>query len=103
MWLIKLWPQLGFKLTVPTLVYGDDKACLALCASQQTTPMSKHIHISNCWVSEKVEDKELSFKYIASANNVSDILTKALFKPAFEELRSKMGLRELELGLDLET
>ena len=81
----------------PTLVYGDNKACLALCSSQQTTPMSKHIHIIHCWVSEKVDDKDISFQYISSANNVSDILIKALFKPAFEDLRSKMGLRGLEL------
>jgi transposase InsO family protein len=103
MWLRKLWPQLGFQLTGPTLVYGDNKACLALCASQQTTPMSKHIHIIHMWVSEKVEDKELVFKYITSSNNVADILTKALFKPAFEELRTKMGLRRLELEMEMET
>ena len=97
MWLRKLWPQLGFALTSPTLVCGDKKACFTLCSSQQTTPMSKHIHIIHCWVSEKVEDKEMCVKYIASSENVSDILTKALFKPAFEELRKNYG--SLSLGL----
>ena len=38
-WLRKLWPQLSFPVAVPP-VYGDDKACLALCASQQIAPMS---------------------------------------------------------------
>ena len=42
------------------------------------------------------QDTEIRFKYIASEDNVADELTKALFKPAFEELRKKMGLRELE-------
>ena len=65
--------------------------------------MSKHIHIIHMWVSEKVEDKELVFAYVTSSNNVADILTKALFKPAFEELRLKMGLRRLELEMEMET
>ena len=61
------------KLEGPTLVYGDNNARLALCSSQQTTPMSKHIHIIHCWVSEKVEDKEICFKHTASADNASDV------------------------------
>lgn len=96
-WLRKLWPQLGFPLDGPTLIHGDNKACLALCSSQQTTPQSKHIHVIHCWVSEKVEDKELKFEYIPSAQNAADIFTKALFKPAFEELRGKLGLHEITL------
>ena len=75
------WPQIGCAVDGPTQVYGENKACLALCASQQTTPMSKHVHISHCWVSEKVEDSELRFTYITSADNVAD-----LFKPAFTNL-----------------
>ena len=58
--------------------------------------MSKHIHIIHCWVSERVEDKEMAFSYVASAENVAGILTKALFKPAFEHLRGKLGLLPLE-------
>ena len=57
-------------------------ACLALCASQQTTPMRKHSCLIHCWVSEKVEDNEIEFSYIASAENVADLFTNALFKPA---------------------
>ena len=97
-WLKKLWPQLGFPVDGLTQVYADNKACLALCASQQTTPMSKHIHIIHCWVSDKVEDKELKFSYVPSAENAADTFTKALFKHAFEQLRKKIGL--LPLGLE---
>ena len=43
-WLRKLWPHIGFPLDGPTQVYGDNQACLALLASQYTTPMSKHTH-----------------------------------------------------------
>ena len=98
-WLRKLWPQIGFPLDGPTQIYGDNKACLALCASQQTTPMSKHIHVIHCWVSEKVADKEIKFSYVPSADNVADILTKALFKPAFEHLREELGLLPLERSM----
>jgi hypothetical protein len=101
-WLRKLWPQIGFPIDGPTKIFGDNKACLALCASQQTTPMSKHIQIIHFWVSEKVEDKEMAFSYIASAENTADILTKALFKPQFEHLREKLGLLPLEQKMEEE-
>ena len=68
-----------------------------------TCPNVAYTTVIHCWISENVEDKEISFKYIASSDNVSDILTNALFKPAFEELHTKMGLRRLKLGSELET
>ena len=61
--------------------------------------MSKHIHIIHCWISEKVEDKEMKFSYVPSAINVADMLTKALFKPAFEHLRKELGLLVLERSM----
>ena len=84
----------------PIQVYGENKAYLALCASQQTTPTSKHIHIIHCWVSEKIEDTEVRFTYIASADNVANLFTKAIFKPDFEALRDNLGLKDLELELE---
>lgn len=39
---------------------------------------------------------------VAYADNVADIPIKALFKPAFEELRTKLGLQPLELGQKVE-
>ena len=46
------------------------------------------------------QDTEIRVKYIASEDDVADELNKALFKLAFEELRKKMGLRELESELE---
>ena len=96
-WLRKLWPQLGFPVEGLTQVYGDNKACLALCSPLQTTPTCKHIHIIYCWVPEKVEVNEIKIVYVASAEIVADLFTKALFKPAFEVQREKLELRYLEL------
>ena len=81
-------------------MYGDNKACLALCACHQATPMSRHTGIMHWWMSEKVQYKQLRFDYIPSAENVADMLTIALFKPAFKSLRKKMGLKKLELELE---
>ena len=71
-----MWPQLGFTVDVPTQIYGDNKAWLAPCASQQTTTMSQHIHIIHCWVFEKVDDGALELSHIASAENESIQLHK---------------------------
>ena len=54
----------------------------------QSLPMSKHVHITHCWVFKKGEDNELRFTNITSAENATDLFTKAFFKPAFETLRA---------------
>ena len=64
-----------------------------------TKPMSKHIHIICCWVSEKVEDNELQLSYVPSPVNAVDLFTKALYKPAFKMLRDKLGLRKQDVEL----
>ena len=99
-WLRKLWPQLGVEFDGPAHMYWDNMACLAWCASQQNTPMSKHIHIIHWWVSQKVEDNQLKLSYSFSSENVVDLFTKALFTPAFEALRGRLEVQEREQEME---
>ena len=39
-------PQLGNKIEGPTVIFGDNKACLALCASQQPLPCRNTLTLS---------------------------------------------------------
>ena len=39
---------------------------------------------------------ELLISYIRTENEIADILTKALAKPQFENLRDQMGIRSVD-------
>ena len=96
MWLRYLWPTLGRKIEGPTVILGDNQACLSLCASHQVTAMAKHIDIIHHYATEQVQLGHITFKYVASSMNVADILTKALFKPLMEQHRQALGLHTLQ-------
>ena len=95
LWLRHLWPSLGHDVKGPTIIHGDNAACLALCASHQVTSQAKHISVLHHFATEHVQMNNIAFKYVASASNVSDIMTKALFKPLMEQHRQSLGLHAL--------
>jgi hypothetical protein len=53
---------------------------------------SKHILLQHHFLREKVEDKSIELAHIPSAENIADLVTKALPGPTFERLRGLLGL-----------
>ena len=78
----------------PIIIYGDNAACLALCALHQVTAKAKHIDVIDHFAKEQLGS--IAFNYVAISLNVSDILTKALFKPLMGQHRLSLGLQALE-------
>ena len=70
MWLKKPWTQLGFDIKSPTQRFRDSKTCIALCGSQQTTPMSKYFDIIQCWVSKKVQENQMRLNLLQDIQTV---------------------------------
>jgi len=56
----------------------------------------KHIDLRYHFIWEAVEDKKIILNYIPTDKNVSDILTKGLARPKFEQFVEMLGLRGLE-------
>jgi hypothetical protein len=53
---------------------------------------SKHIHARYHFIRQSVEDGEVHPEYICSEEQLTDILTKALPKSRFKELRAKIDM-----------
>ena len=56
---------------------------------------TKHIEIDRHFIAEKVEKMIVQLVYTPTRSQTADILTKALSRPNFEELSSKLGLYNL--------
>ena len=54
----------------------------------------KHINLCYHFIHEAVEDGKISVRYIPTDDNVSDIFTKALPKPKFQQFVEQLGLRD---------
>jgi hypothetical protein len=73
-----------FPLKGPLTILCDNKAALSLCKDRKEGQRVKHIDIIHHFARDHVASGELQYLYCKSCDNVSDCLTKALPRPAFE-------------------
>jgi hypothetical protein len=66
-----------------------------LATNARFSQKTKYINIRYHFIRDYINTKEIDLKYIPIAEITADILTKPLPRPAFELLRSKLGLISL--------
>ena len=79
-------------LAVPLMI--DNNAALKLTRNTEFHARTKHINIRYHFIREHVEEGNLDPVRVPTQENISDILTKALARPAFDAVAQKMGLRD---------
>ena len=92
MWLRKLLELLGQKQRTTT-IHGDNLGSIALTKDPTFHARSKHIDIQFHYTRERVNEKDMFFKYIPTAAMPADIMTKALPCPKHEKFTALLGLR----------
>ena len=81
-----------FPIKGPLTVLCDNKAALTLCNERKEGQRVKHIDTIHHFARDHVVSGELKFDYCRSADNVSDCLTKALPRSAFESNLRGLGM-----------
>ena len=94
LWLRQLLSELHMAPQSPTPLAMDNKSAIAFIANPITSARSKHIDIKHHFIREQAEFGALTPHYVKSSDNVADIFTKALAKPAFLQLRDALGVME---------
>jgi hypothetical protein len=93
-WLRQLLKDLHNPQQAATVIHEDNQACIAAVKNPTNHSRMKHIDIRYHFTREKVEAKEVVLEYCETNKMVADILTKAIGRPKFEQLRTLMGVRE---------
>ena len=84
-----LLKDLGVFLHTPIL-WCDNISALALASNPVFHARTKHIEVDYHFVREKVLRRDLLLKFVASHDQLADILTKGLPSPRFLWLLSKL-------------
>jgi len=73
----------------------DSKSALALAKNPVFHDRSKHIRTKFHFIRDCLEEGSIKANYIATADQLADILTKSLGKTKFQEMRRKIGLKQV--------
>jgi hypothetical protein len=76
----------------PTLLRGDNQGSIKLAEDPQYRRRTRHIHVRYHYVREQIEMGNIHVEYVSTEENLADILTKALPKPAHARITAKLGI-----------
>jgi hypothetical protein len=73
------------------------KSALALAKNSVFHERSKHVRIKYHFIRRCLKDGSIKAEYIFTTDHLADILTKSLGKTKFEEMRGRIGLKQIIL------
>eukprot|EP00794_Sanderia_malayensis_P004477 gene4477-biopygen3644 len=93
-WMRNLLESIGFQQLDPTTICEDNQGAIAVAKNPGNHPKTKHISIKYHFIREAVEKNEIMLQYCPTNEMLADILTKALPKERFKELRDLIRVKD---------
>jgi len=98
-WLSRLLGELIGKPPATVKLYVDNKSAIELSRNPVHHERSKHIDTRFHYIRECIEDGKVDIDHVSTNGQLADILTKALGRVKFAEMRLKLGVMEVSDGL----
>ncbi|KAM3196178.1 hypothetical protein ACQJBY_072052 [Aegilops geniculata] len=92
-WIRQLLDELATPLRKASVVFCDNISSVYMAANPVHHRRTKHIELDIHFVREKVALGELRVLHVPTSQQFTDVLTKGLHTPAFEEFRSSLCIR----------
>jgi len=76
-------------------LYCDNKAAISIAHNPVQHDRTKHVEIDRHFIKEKIEAGAICLPFVPTSQQVTDVLTKGLFRSNFEFLISKLGMIDI--------
>jgi hypothetical protein len=86
-WLKQLLQELNIKVVLPIPVREDNTTCIHIASNPAAPKRTRHMDIRYHFIRDYVTDQIIKVSYVKSKDQLADIFTKALPRPAFRKLR----------------
>ena len=97
-WLQDLLEEINGHVGDKVMIQIDNKSAIALTKNPVFHGRSKHIHLRFHFIRECIEKNMVSVEHIAGVKQKADILTKALGRIKFKEMRDLIGIQDVSNG-----
>ncbi|EOY32585.1 Cysteine-rich RLK (RECEPTOR-like protein kinase) 8 [Theobroma cacao] len=97
LWLKKVLIDLGIPQTKPTKLFMDNKSTISIFQNPIFHGKTKHIHVKYHALRDAQKRGEILVQYCCSADQVADIMTKALHRATFELNRGMLMVKDARI------
>ena len=91
--------EMGYGSVDPIVLLGDNTGAIAVSKDPRHASRLKHVQSRHFWVRNAIKEGVVDVKYISTKEEIADIFTKALPRPAFDKHRAALGLANPPVGL----
>lgn len=92
LWYRALFDELGLWQPTTSTLFTDNQSAIAIAHNPQFHSRTKHIDIALHFLRDHVQSGTLNTVYVNTKDNLADILTKALPRPAHDDFTYRIGL-----------
>jgi len=85
--------------TLPTPIYCNNQAAIALASNNKFQSQTKHINLRYHFICTHIKNSTFTLTYCPTDDNVADAFTKALPRPRLQKLHGLMSLDSTQGGV----
>lgn len=97
-WICSLFTELGISLPATPVIYCDNVVATYLSANPVFHSRMKHVALDFHFVRDNVQSGAVRVSHASTKDQLADALTKPLPRVRFQDLFSKIGVREVPLS-----
>lgn len=98
-WTRRLLNSIGCKQIQPISLYCDNQGAIKLTLNPEFHRRTKHIDIRYYYIREQQLSGSIAVVHVGTKDQLADLFTKALPGPAFQELRKRIGVVPVSVGM----
>nr|GEX66512.1 putative RNA-directed DNA polymerase [Tanacetum cinerariifolium] len=97
-WLKRILKDLGINLTSPMLLHCDNQAAVKIANNPIQHDSTKDVEIDRHFIKDHLEKKTIELLYVASKDQIADMLTKAVCGRVFQWSLDKLGMIDIHVS-----